>query len=97
VGRDGRLKKDHYVHLTISNPQLWTDDGKIAEPGTNREDLYLVDTDVCWDDLWEIFESQGQGIKDYCDWENCPIESENPTLWDMLQLISVLHGYCGVE
>lgn len=97
VGRDGKLKKDHCVHLTISNPLQWTDDGHIAHPGTSGHELYHEDTWVCWDDLWELFLQQGDGIKDFCDWKNCPIEHEDPSPYDMLQLISTLHGYCGVE
>ena len=94
---DGKLDKRKFVKVTISNPENWSDEG-YAKGGKSRDELFDHDSIVCFEDLWKQFLRNARakkGIKDYCDWEHCPIEHENPTPRDMLQLISILWGYCG--
>lgn len=83
-------------NLTISNPESWYDNGK---PKIGSSDLYSVDTFISYQDLWDTFENQGEGIKDYCDFENCPLPApyENPSFHDFVHLASIIHPYCGIE
>ena len=96
VNRKGVLDKDKLVRVTMSNPEYWTCDGHNL-PGVLATDLYVYDNWTSFNDVWEAFEAQGQSIKDYCDWKNCPIEHENPTPWDMLHLVQTLLGHGGLD
>lgn len=91
-----RLRKDHPVNLTISNPEHWSDHGSPLPPlnGETRN-LYDVDAYVTWDEVWKMFEKAGDSIKDFCDWKNCPIETENPTVFDFAHLCQTVFGYYG--
>lgn len=93
--KDGKLDKNHLVHLTISDPENWTDNGK-PKRGLDRNDLYVVDKYVSFRELWELFEEQGKGIKSYCDFENCPFNHEDPSEYDLLHLAQTLSQYCGL-
>ncbi len=82
--------------LTISNPEAWTDSGKVRF-GHSR--IYHTDTLISYSDLWKAFERGGKGIKSFCDFENCPLPSptENPCFLDFVQLASTVSAYSGIE
>ena len=83
------------VRLTVSNPRYWHDG--INEAGIPKSELYLVDIEVSFHDLWEVFTHYGPDIKEYCDWENCPINHDNPTGWDMAHLASTINEWAGLR
>jgi hypothetical protein len=94
--RDKKMnpRKDYW--LTISDPSKWTFDGA---PYPMAEDRYLFAGMVSYQELWDYFNEQGQGIKDYCDFANCPYPSpdEEPTHMDLASLAGTLFSYCGLE
>lgn len=94
MDRGGLLRKQHEAYVTISSPEFWPDGRN--KPGATRSQLYRFDGPVSFDELVERFEQQGEGIKSFCDWENCPIEMEAPSVYDMLRLISIVDQYCGL-
>jgi len=96
VDRSGVLNKDKPVYVTISNPKYWDDNGYNL-PGVLASDLYVFANWLDFNEVRERFEDASESIKDFCDWENCPIELENPTPWDMAHLIQVVHAYSGLE
>lgn len=91
------LIPDRSYRLTISNPRAWTSCGKVR---FNRKcGLYVFDRLFSYRDIWESFERGGRGIKDYCDFENCPYPSpdENPTFLDFASLGGTCHAYSGLS
>jgi len=96
VDRKGVLDKDKLVHVTISNPMFWDCNGH-NEPGVSKQDLYVYDNWTSFSAVLAQFRDAGESIKSFCDWENCPIELENPTPWDMAHLIQTVHAHSGLE
>jgi hypothetical protein len=84
-------------NLTISNPRHWPD-GRLRV-GTRSRDAWKVDTFTSYKDLWETFERAGQGIRDFCDFENCPLPApdESPTFHDFVHLAGIVDSYCGID
>lgn len=89
-------KKDYL--LTISNPSSWADSGGGVKPGRGHT-AYRVYTFVSYQEMWERFEKQGEGIKKFCDFENCPLPTPENTssFHDFVNLASILDSYCGIE
>jgi len=84
-----RIKdKDKPVLVTISEPMHWTDG--INNRGCSVDELYRVRRMYSFNDIKELFLDSGKGIKDYCDWDHCPIELDNPTGYDMVSLVSIV-------
>ncbi len=96
VSRKGVLDKAKLVHVTISNPEYWDCNGHNL-PGISRQDLYVYDDVTSFNAVLEQFKEAGDPIKSFCDWENCPIELENPTPWDMAHLIQTVHSHSGLD
>ena len=99
---------DHYgktinpstaYRLTISTPEMWTDQGMPKGNSRDMPDPWHYNHFITYNDLWKQFEDQGQGIKDYCDYGNCPLPhpSEHITPHDFVSLASILNSYCGIE
>ncbi len=96
IEHTGKFDPAKYYGLTISLPHLWPN-GR-ALPGWPRGQLYMTDTDVSYNDLWELFESKGQDIKDFCDFKNCPYPlPADADFHDLASLAGTLSSYCGVE
>ena len=83
--------------LTISNPNAWTFCGKAVKFGAARP--YCVDDWFSYADLWESFERGGDGIKSFCDFENCPYPSpeESPSFNDFVSLAQTVDMYHGLH
>ena len=92
--KKGKLDKDHYVRVVTTNPECYDDNGRYK---IGSGEAYHLDTLISFNDAKEIFDNQGDGIKKFCDFENCPIEFDNPNEYDLLSLISVLIPYCGLD
>ena len=92
--KKGKLDKDKKVRVTLSNPNEWPDGRN--RPGATNHELYIYDVMLSWNNLWEQFKLQGKGIRDFCDWDNCPHETKNPTVEDMVQLAQTVSTYCGL-
>jgi hypothetical protein len=88
------INKDYLI--TISNPSAWTDSGQVKFGKGNM--AYAVNERISYRDLWESFERGGEGIKSYCDFENCPFPTpeESPSFLDMASLAGVVHSYHGI-
>lgn len=84
--------------LTISNYHNWTDNGK-PKIGFTKDELYLYCGMISYADLWETFTRHGDGIKEFCDFKNCPhpAPDENPSFYDFVSLAGTVSGYCGIE
>ena len=83
------LDKDYKCKLTVSNPDAWTDSGKV-DFNTPDEPIYFLDEQYSFNDLLEILEEDGvrESVESSCDWENCQPNLDNPTIHDMLYLAS---------
>jgi len=94
----GKLDKDHYVRLSVSFPERWNDAGrpdiKAAREGLA---LYSTDVDICWNDIHEQYIRHKEGIDSFADLANCPIEMDNPTAYNLLNLADIVNSYCGIE
>ena len=89
--RRGVLDKNHPVNLTVSRPAAWP--SGVNRPGLTADRLYAVNQNISFNDLYETFASEGDGIKRSIDLKNCPIELENPDPHDLLHLVVVVTGY----
>ena len=87
------MDPDKPYDLTISNPRHW------GKPGTRRKLLYDTDVMISYKDLWESFVRGGQGIKDFCDFKNCPYPSpeEDPSFNDFVSLAQTVVLWHGLE
>lgn len=106
--------------LTISNPEAWTDSGTRAlleqhkPKGANGQPVptWKVYTWISYEDLWKQFQAAGDGIKDFCDFKNCPFphpqdgrkfcaegdpEKPQPTYLDFASLAGVVNDYRGIQ
>lgn len=83
--------------LTISNPSLWP--YGTLRPGTKSRDAWDTNIFISYKDLWESFLRGGTGIKDFCDFKNCPYPSpeENPTFNDFANLAGTVRWYHGLD
>jgi hypothetical protein len=94
-----QLDPEKNIHLTISDPEMWPDGINKActwASGIGSIDLYRIDSYFSFNDLKEQFLDRGEGIKSFCDFDNCPIELENPSIYDFLHLANTLDSYCGL-
>ena len=84
-------------NLTISNPRHWPDG--TLKPRTRSRDAWDTNTFTSYRDLWESFLRGGEGIKSFCDFENCPYPSpeESPTFWDFASLAGTVRIYHGLD
>lgn len=91
------LDPSKMYELTISNPNKWPN-GTLT-PGTRSRDAWEVNTFTSYDDLWKSFLRGGDGIKSFCDFENCPYPSpeESPTFNDFASLAQTVHMYYGLD
>lgn len=78
--------------VTVSNPRAW---GKRLR----RSARYQHDVCLSYEFLWKRFISEGQPIKDFCDFDSCPYPSpdEGPSFDDMASLFGTVSLYCGIE
>ena len=105
--KEGKLDKNHLVRLTISDPSKWTDTGKTRifrseEYATGYKsgvNIYVVEADLSFKDLLDIISKPElrKSIADCCDWENCPINFDNPNEYDFLRLASDIHCHSGLN
>jgi hypothetical protein len=99
--KKGILDKDRPVLLTVSNPEAWTDCGRVKPPvhckyqdSYERHEplpsIYALDEEYSWNDLIEFISDFGrrQSIASCCDWEHCQPNFDNPTERDLLNLAS---------
>lgn len=88
--------------LTISNTDAWGDSGKVLIRRPLRDGfpapVYDTDDDFSYEELWQHFEKQGAGIKDYCDFKNCPLPNpeQRPCFLDFAELAGTLRYYGGL-
>jgi len=83
------------VRVTVSNPLYWPDGINMA--GVPSSELYLVDIMVSFHDLLEVFNHYGQDIKEYCEFDNDPLDFRNPTGYTMAKLASIINQWCGLR
>lgn len=98
--KGNRIDKDLGVDLTVSNPEAWNDSGKPSiAPQAMEMPLYALDEEYSFNDLLEILkdEKKAESIAKTCDWKNCPINFENPTVYDFLHLASDIHFCYSLE
>ena len=96
--KKGVLQKDVYVRFTATGGYLaWNANGKLLPPQMRKTDAYILDVSLCWDDLIEIYEYNKKGIDSLCDYEHCKPNFDSPSEYDMLNLASDIHRYCGLN
>ena len=96
--KKGILQKDVYVRFTATSGYLaWNDNGKLLPPQLRKADAYILNVGLCWDDLIEIYEYNKKGIDSLCDYEHCKPNFDSPSEYDMLNLASDIHSYCGLD
>lgn len=86
-----KLRPNKPYLCTVSDPNGWTDNGRTI-PGRPS---FLHKERVSYAQLWERFLLGGEGVKDFCDFKNCPFPApdESPTFEDMAALYGVVTGY----
>jgi len=87
------INKDKPYRITQSNPEYWTDCGRVKF-GAHRGQ-YLVNDNKSFNELLEILNEDYDAVANSCDYENCPINIDEPTIYDFLNLASDLVWYCG--
>lgn len=92
---DEAMDPNREYKLTISNPKEWKDN---LEHIPDCDITYSFNGNVSYITLWEEFGSNGESIKEYCDFKNCPIPSptEEPSFNDFVTLAGIVHRYCGI-
>jgi hypothetical protein len=97
VEHTGKFNPDKSYPLTISFPPHWTDGGK-PMVGVPRSELYATDGLYSYRELWEIFESKGDGIKEFCDFKSCPHPPpDEANFYDLASLAGTIDKYCGLD
>ena len=88
---------DRPYDLTISNPENWSN-GAVRKKKDRLWD-YRYSGFTSYKELWRQFERQGDGIKSYCDFENCPLPTpdQSPDYYAFLHLAGTLINYCGID
>lgn len=94
--KGGVLQKDVPARVTISFHPLWKDGRPRIDLCPSKEDLYLHDIMISFEDLVERFGDHGQDIKDFCDWDACPMDFDSPTPYTMAHLAETISAYCGL-
>ena len=96
LDKDGKLKKDAYVNYKKSNPEKWKN-GKYNFHGEGP--AYYVDTVISFEDMVDFisYKDREEQVAKFADWGNCPINFENPTVYDLLHLASDVDSYFGLE
>ena len=89
-GRKNGINKDHYVSVTEHYPDY------IIEEDAFYKGLLMTDTIMSWDDALESYLSHEDGMNSSCETDKF-INFENPTEYDLLNLISDLSSYCGLD
>lgn len=92
-----KMDPDKHYSLTISRPEVWPD-GYLL-PGTRVKHAYEVDMFITYKELWRQFLGGGKGIKDFCDFEKCPLPApdENPSFYDFVSLAGIVNSYKGID
>lgn len=93
---DVKPKKGKDYQLEITNTQAWNDNGRPMMGYKGPRYLYFGM--ISYEKLWESFVRAGDGIKSYCDFDNCPIPSpeDDPSFDDFVNLAGIVHSYCGI-
>lgn len=96
--RGSRLDPHKMYTVTVSNPRYWYG-GELYRVGTPTRLLYERNEYWCYEDLREAFLRGGKGIKDFCDFENCPYPApaDGPTFSDMASLFLTLMLWGGLD
>jgi hypothetical protein len=96
--KKGILQKDTPVRYFRTFGYLSHDEkGRPLELGMMKAELYITDTLISWNDLIEIYEPRKEGIDNFADFKNCPLNWDNPTEYDLLTLADIIDSYCGIE
>ena len=85
------IDKDQCFDITQSNPERW-ESGYLNQ---REGQQYLVDDSKSFNDLVGILNADYDAVASYADYENCPPELDNPTIYDFLHLASDLVNYYG--
>jgi hypothetical protein len=93
-----KMKPGNPYFLTISNPLVWESGCRSNSPFLAAREPYLEQGWFSYQELWDQMEKQGKGIKEYCDFKNCPLPApdQNPTFHDFVNLAQTLHYFCGI-
>lgn len=88
------LNTEKDYQLTISDPGKWNS-GKVKFGARNP---FVFNDIISYKELWNLFIEGGEGIKSFCDFENCPLPSpeENPNFSDFVQLAQTVYYYKGI-
>lgn len=91
------MDPDHAYDLTISEPRYWN--GGRLRPGTRSQHAWSVSVFISYRDLWGAFLRGGDGIKSFCDFENCPIPDpeSKPDFPDFVTLAGIVNSYQGLD
>ena len=95
-GKGGKLNKNCPVNYKKSNPERWKH-GKFNFNGEGP--AYYVDTEISFEDMVDFisYKDRKEQVAKFADWENCPINFENPSAYDLLHLASDVDSYFGLE
>ena len=99
--KNGELDKDVSVHLTRSNPDQWTDNGRVKFGAT---DPYLLNEYLSYNDVIEAYLMDRDSIDSfmgnepnaYNDFTYCDYTAINPTIHDLLILADSVDMYRGL-
>jgi len=94
--RTSLLNVDKQYRLTISNTECWTDSGTVKFNCLDR--IYRVDSTFSYRELWNIFLSYGEHIKQFCDFKNCPYPdpNSNPQFIDFASIAGTIDSFVGL-
>lgn len=96
--KKGILQKDVYVDCTQSFPERWQNGRPMV--GYTYDQLYSINDAHSWNTIMWLFEKHEKKILSMCGCESradyC-VNFENPNEYDLLNLISDVAAYCGLE
>lgn len=81
-------------NITISNPECWTKSGRMKE---NADKPYKLDIDLTWREVLEIYQENKHNLDKYMDFENCPIDMQNPTPLEIATVVGGIDSYLGFD
>lgn len=99
--KKGVLQKDVYVECSQSFPVEGRWQNGRPHIGYERHELYsIIDISHSWETIMEFFEKHEESILSMCGAkcrEDYCINFDNPTEYDLLNLISDVNSYMGLE
>ena len=87
---DGKtLDKECYVKAIFPIPKYILEEMNIAENNHVHKNI-----NVTWNEVYEIYIDRKKGIDSFC---GDSLSTNNPNKYDLVNLISIVDSYCGIE